>query len=93
MAQLRINPAQRPIMKVSGFACFEDLTAAGVRVLRDFEGRKLPGLSFTFGPSSGMVVVRWDLLAHLAVVARMAGMAANHRDNPLQAVFARPEFD
>jgi hypothetical protein len=35
-------------MKVSGVVNFEGLTAAGVRILREFENQNLPGLGFTF---------------------------------------------
>jgi hypothetical protein len=89
----KIGAIWGPVVNVSGVVCFEDLSAAGVRILRDFEEKKLPGLQFTFGPAANVVVVRWDSTAYLAVIARMAGMVANQLGNPREAIFTMPDFD
>ena len=68
-------------MKVSGVVSFEGLTASGVRVLREFEAKKLPGLGFNFGPSD-RAVVRWDSVVRLAVISHMAALVTSCQENP-----------
>jgi hypothetical protein len=80
-------------MKVSGVVNFEGLTAAGVRILRDFENQKLSGLGFTFGPAPDRAVVRWDSIVRLAVITHMAALVLNHQDESGKPEFSLPESD
>ena len=67
-------------MKVSGVVCFEGLTAAGMSILREFEGKKLPGLGFSFGLYPEKAVVRWDSIERLELIAEMAGLVTSCQD-------------
>ena len=78
-------------MKLSGVVCFEGLTAAGVRALREFEDQKLTGIIFTFGPISDRAVVRWDSMARLVVVTRMAALVRDRQDNSREPDFSPPQ--
>jgi hypothetical protein len=80
-------------MKVSGVVSFEGLTAAGVRILREFESQKLSGLGFTFGPSPDKAIVRWDSVVRFAVISHMAALVANHQEESRLPDFSPPELD
>jgi hypothetical protein len=79
-------------MKVSGVVCFEGLTAADVSVLREFEGKRLPGVGFSFGSYPEKAVVRWDSIACLAVISRMAAIVTSKQDNSQEVVILPLEF-
>jgi hypothetical protein len=80
-------------MKVLGVASFEGLTAVGVRVLREFESKKLSGLGFTFGPAPDRAVVRWDSIVCLAVISRIAAMVTSQQDTPHEVIPSLPDFN
>ncbi|MGA8669351.1 MAG: hypothetical protein WB679_05720 [Terracidiphilus sp.] len=78
-------------MKLSGVVCFEGLTAAGVRALREFEDQKLTGITFTFGPISDRAVVQWNSIARLVVVTRMAALVRDRQVNSTEPEFSLPQ--
>ena len=80
-------------MKVSGVVSFEGLTSAGVRVLREFERKKLSGLGFTFGSAPDRAVVRWDSIVRLAVVSRIAAIVTSRQDDPQEVILSLPDFN
>jgi hypothetical protein len=83
----------RRTMKVSGVVSFEGLTADGVRVLREFESKKLSGLGFTFGSAPDRAVVRWDSIVRLAVVSRIAAIVTSRQDDPQEVILSLPDFN
>ena len=92
MAVLRVIRPTGPTMKVSGIVNFEDLTAVGVRILRDFEDQQLSGLGFTFGPTPDRALVRWDSIVRLTVIAHMAALVANHQEEIREPDFSPPQY-
>ena len=80
-------------MKVSGVVSFEGLTSVGVRVLREFERKKLYGLGFTFGSAPDRAVVRWDSIMCLAVVSRIAAIVTRRQDDPQEVILSLPDFN
>lgn len=68
-------------MSVSGVVSFNDLTAAGIRVLREFEAKRIPGVRFTFGPAPDRAVLRWDSLTDLAVASHIVELVEDFQNN------------
>jgi hypothetical protein len=80
-------------MKVSGVVSFEGLTAVGVRVLREFESKKLSGLGFTFGSAPDRAVVRWDSIVSLALISRMVAIVTSQQDTSQEVIPYLPDFN